>query len=340
MADAEVTLLFAMPFDHVLFVEHDVLAYTRDVTLGDIVGRVEFPGPPNPAKTRKISLTRPSSAPPAFDQFLEDKIWGLQTEGRKYADVAAVLLAFPATIDLQVPLSTIQIRGDSLRPILAEVSTWFDSFVKWLWVVTAQALDPRNPDPKVLHRRSNDVLVAASLRAEFSQPAEARPDRPIRLSLAKQSAERVVSRQAIDFVVDRAATEPPPIMWEMLASARMAERREDARRALIDAGTASEAALALLLGLTPNHQFTLGGLVAEAERRLIDVPSDLRDALVRPRNDAVHRGTGTPGLVERALEIAEALVSKADPLFHPVTSFQMVNRPQLSNIQFILPPQV
>jgi hypothetical protein len=126
-------------------------------------------------------------------------------------------------------------------------------------------------------------------------------------------------------------------MWELLAAAKMAGRGGDARRALIDAGTAAESALTVILSLRPDHQQPLGGLVTEAERRGVTLPSDIRSALVQPRNHAIHRGRWSGAAVNRALEISEELLARADARFVQSTRLESVNRPQRDNIQLILP---
>jgi hypothetical protein len=214
---------------------------------------------------------------------------------------------------------------------------WFESFCHWLWVLTAQALDPSNPDPKVLHRRSSNVIFAASSSGRFSLPASGSPRLTIRMDAHGPTSERFVDRRVLALSVSRAGTSTPPISWELLASARMAGRRGDTRRALIDAGTAAEGALSKVLSLTPNHQLTLGRLVTEALRLNIGVPSDARAALVQPRNHAVHRGH-LPGInVGRGIEIAEELIALVDPDFIRGSSLRPVNRPQRHDIVIIQP---
>ena len=337
MPEVVVTLLFAVPTDHSLFVDLDVANYSREITIGDNTGRIEFPGESAPAKTRKISLSAPLSAPPAFAEFLEHKFWGLKQERMSYAEVEAVLLAFPAATELQRPIGDIQVAANAVSHIVPAVWDWFESFVHWVWVITGQSLDPINPDPKTQHRRSLDMLVAFSHEGEFSQINTVRPNHPLRLDLHDPTAERLVTRQVLDLVLARAGHKSPPIMWEMLASSRMAARRQDSRRALIDAGTAAEAAISILLALPSDHSFTLGNLVGQAERKPIPIPSDARDLLVGPRNNAVHRGQASPERVNRAIEIAEALVVQADESFIPASALPMVNRPQVDQLRFIRP---
>jgi hypothetical protein len=89
--------------------------------------------------------------------------------------------------------------------------------------------------------------------------------------------------------------------------------------------------------LTPNHQLTLGGLVTEALKRNIGVPSDAQAALVQLRNDAVHRGHMSGINVDRGIEIAEELIALVDPDFIRGSSLQDVNWPQRHDIVIIQP---
>ena len=124
----------------------------------------------------------------------------------------------------------------------------------------------------------------------------------------------------------------------MLASARMAARRGDSRRALIDTGTATEAALTHLLQLSPTHQNTLGRLVAMANTQGIGIPSDAQPSLVNPRNDAVHRGAIPAGTnVGRAIDIAEEVVALVEGDLIPVTTLAAAHRLQRHDLLFIVP---
>ncbi len=335
MPDEQViTLLFAVPFDHPLFVELDLLGYAGDIVVDRNAGRIEFPQSRDPEGN--LALRRPMSASPTMEAHLQDG-WGLQPERMAYAEVNAVLLAFPVSAQLDRPLREIQLGGGSIREIVNKVTSWFESLVHWLWVLTVQALDPMNPDPKVLHRKSRNMIVAASASGEFSLNASAMPAGAFRLDIDNPTSERLLTRQLLAGVLPSVGSVPPPLMWELLTAAKMAGRRGDARRALIDAGTAAESALTAILSLPPGHQQPLGGLVTEAKRRGVTLPSDIRSALVQPRNHAIHRGQWRGTAVNRALEISEELVARADASFVQSTRLEPVNRPQRDNIQLILP---
>jgi hypothetical protein len=114
----------------------------------------------------------------------------------------------------------------------------------------------------------------------------------------------------------------------------------DLRRSLVDAGTAVEAALTVVLGLPIVHDKTLGALVNMALKQSHAIPADTRTALVEPRNNAIHRGDVTPGTnVNRALEVAEAIIAKAEPSLIPVSNLTYISRPQRQDIYLIAGPK-
>jgi hypothetical protein len=185
-----ITLLFAVPFDHPLFVELDLLGYTGDIVVERNAGRIEFPQSRD--SEGNLALRRPMSASLTMEAHLQDG-WGLQPERMACAEVHAVLLAFPVSAQLDRLLREVQLGGGSIREIVDKVTSWFESLVHWLWVLTVQALDPMNPDPKVLHRKSRNMIVAASASGEFSLNASAMPAVAFRLDIDNPTSERTDS---------------------------------------------------------------------------------------------------------------------------------------------------
>src|ERR687888_114582 len=107
MPDEQViTLLFAVPFDHPLFVELDLLGYAGDIVVDRNAGPIEFPLSRDPEGN--LALRRPMSATPTMEAHLQDG-WGLQPERMAYAEVNALLLAFPVSAQLDRPLREIQL---------------------------------------------------------------------------------------------------------------------------------------------------------------------------------------------------------------------------------------
>lgn len=250
------------------------------------------------------------------------------------------LVAVPVQAHLSFELTGNQVGGEGIQNVLSEVSEWFESFSHWVWVLTAQSLDPLHPDPKLLHRRSHNILVVAFDADQTSLTSVGIPTLIITTDPDGPTSERIVDENVLDLAVRRASEASVPLVLELLASARMAARRGDARRSLLDAGTASEGALSKVLGLPPDHQLTLGALVTQAASQGISIPSDTQDSLVKPRNDAAHRGQAMTGTsVARAIEIAEELVALTEPDLVRSSSLRAVHRPQRHDLFFILPPK-
>jgi hypothetical protein len=331
----ELTLLLAMSFDHPVFVEQDILGAQRSIAIGSHRARLEFPCPRE--SNESCALAPPLSAGTRLESCLSDG-WGIEHDRTSMVEIYAVLVAVPVTATISFPMSSNQIGGTDVQEILQQASDWFDAFCHWLWVLSAQPLDPSSPDPKVLHRRSTAIYFAASHSNIFSLPSCGSPALVVRVDRDSAVSERLISQRVLDRALEDGVTSAPPFPWELLSSARLAGRRGDKRRALVDAGTAAEAALTNLLSLSPTHGLTLGGLVAEAERRNVTLPSDTKPVLVRYRNDAVHRGTsGSFEQLCRAIDIAEELVALQQSRFIKTSTLRAVNRPQRHDLTILRP---
>jgi hypothetical protein len=335
--ETELTVLFAGPLDHTLFAEADVLGYSADIAIGNRPARLELPRARHTC-SHSLALQPPNSAPDSLGLYLEGKYWGLTRERGTEVELEAVRIAVPIRARLGFPLAENQIGGDTVRRLLEAVLEWYDSLIHWIWVVTAQSLDPTNPDPKVVNRRSRNIVLAARAGDVMSFPTSGEASMTIVVDLGSPKSERLVNRRVLDYIVPRVGNGTPPLMWELLASARMAARRGDVRRALIDAGTAAESALSVLAPPAPKARPTLGTQVKDAPKKGIVLPSDTWTVLVEPRNHAIHRGQWSPGGVDRALEIAEDIVALADPAMPRASFLPHKFRPQRNDIKIIRPP--
>ena len=336
MDQTDITLLFLLPFDNPVFVLNDVLGASEVITLPSCNASIELPRQCHtPAELR--ALLAPISAPSGFAP-KTDEGWGIALEPQGYSEVNAIIATVNVSSHLDFDLSTNQIGGGGVRGLVDELNGWFQSFSNWLWILTAQPLDPINPDPKVLHRKSSNLIFAGKTSTEVSRLSSGYPTMTITMDTRDTTSERCVDKNVLFVARTKAGSSSPPMMWELLASARMAGRRGDSRRALIDAGTAAEAALVSILNLTPNHGKTLGNLVTTALQNNIVLPSDIKTALVQPRNDAVHQGVVPGTLVNRALEIVENIVASADKTFVPASSLQKVHRAQRMDLLIFAPP--
>jgi hypothetical protein len=330
-AETKIDLLFAVPFDHSVFVEADVLGTVRHVQIASCEARLEFPKDITDTRTT-AGLLAPASAPRGFSPHLPEG-WGLRSKAEPQIEVAAILVVVPFRASPAFPLTENQIGGKDLQDMESDVSKWFESFCHWLWVLTSQSLDPIYPDPKVLSRRSKNPIIAASTDGRSSVPSSGSVVMKIVVQKENSASERLIDARVLDLAARRAGVDSPSIILELLASARTAARRGDARRAFADAGTAAEGALSRALQLHPGHQITLGGLVGMAQKQGIGIAGDAQQKLVDPRNDAVHRGQlEACADIARAIEIAEELVLLVESELFPVSSLRSVNRPQRQDL--------
>jgi len=199
----ELTVLFAIAFDHPVFVEQEALGAQRRIIVGSEGARLEFPRPRDSSDS--YALAPPASAGIGFHNYLENG-WGIADDRTSVIEIYAVLIAIPITATLSFPLSSNQIGGKDVQEMLQGASEWFNAFCHRLWVLSAQPLDPTNPDPKVLNRRSNSIYFAASGSNTFSLPACGSPVLTVRLDRDSAVSERIISRGVIDRAVEGAGT--------------------------------------------------------------------------------------------------------------------------------------
>lgn len=332
-SEIKLDLTFAVPLDHTLFVEPEILGNIWEINLDSENAILEFP---NQSEGDSRSLTPPATAPKDITKHLPNEHWGYKEKNQKAAHVEAFLIVIPIISTLDFNLSEEQIGGDSIMPTLKSIIKWFDSLNHWLWVLTAQSLDPIHPDPKVIHRASRNIVLSASTKKESSQPRIQPPPQKIILSRDGPSSERVANKKVMEIATSSAGT-PPPLALELFASARMADRRTDQRIAIINAGTSVELALTKALGLPEDHEFTLGKLVEKAEGEGVNIPDDTYNSLVDLRNDAAHRGyISSNKKSDRALEITEEILKLAIPELIPFSSLKPIVRPKRQDLKIIV----
>lgn len=130
-----------------------------------------------------------------------------------------------------------------------------------------------------------------------------------------------ISRYELSYVLNRLVQHEVPIAIEMLQMAQYSLLDDKPRQAVIEAGTAAEAALTVLYDSYPStapreapkqRPWTLGTLVRRAHRAGIlpagDTEESLNRELVAPRNGAVHRGHATRAQAVEAIETTRRLV--------------------------------
>ena len=324
----DVAIQFAIPFDHNIFVEREVLGLKMDIEIAGVSATLEFPS----EQSGQCALAAPASTVRSIDKHLPDEAWGFNSD-IEYIEVTSALISLPAQIHLDFNLNEDQVSG--YQELVQNVSDWWEAFCRWLWCITAQSLNPLYPDPKVISRRSKKIITFVGSSEHSSIPAIASPIINVVISGADVSAERLINTKVLKQAIHHIKLEVP-LYLELFASARMAARRGDSRRSIIDAGSAYETILSSLLKLPVGHKLTLGVLVTEASKQGHTLPSDTKSAFVDLRNDAVHRAIiPRYDQIIRALEISEDLITSWDPQHIQLSSLKAFNRPQRQDLAWI-----
>jgi hypothetical protein len=90
------------------------------------------------------------------------------------------------------------------------------------------------------------------------------------------------------------------------------------------------------MSVTPSEVLTLGGLLHRAETRKLGLPTDTKQCLLHPPNDAVHKGLDPlhkPTL--RAFEIVQELLGRQHPNWVRSPRSIDVHRPQRMDIAIL-----
>lgn len=250
------------------------------------------------------SLPRRNSRGRELDGF---HMIGHQTQLKNSTDLVALTLAVPGLGT--EPLET-------LRNLAPDLHKWGERFSRWLDVLS----DPPPPDGASI--RVPYIYAYRDVNDDDFIPLPA--SEPGSLWLTEHRAARVLTRAEIAAALWRLGDVPVPVAVEMYRLSQHSLADDELRRAVIEAGTAAEAALGALYDLAATSEprkptWTLGTLVSKASK----VPGLLPDGLdqerlvrelVRPRNDAVHRSTVTRNAVQDACKAAEAIVDALLPV--------------------------
>jgi hypothetical protein len=130
-----------------------------------------------------------------------------------------------------------------------------------------------------------------------------------------------------------------PATVVFLGAARLAAQRGRFRLAMSELGTGLEALLTQLLSLPTDHKQTLSPLIDSAAAAHISLPTDIKQALVQPRNRAVHKGIEPDASsVIRAIQIVDDLVRTYLPDFSCPQDLERGHRPSRVDLQIVQPP--
>jgi len=208
--------------------------------------------------------------------------------------------------------------GRTIEEFFDDVGGWVDCLAEWLEVVSTQDANRLGPRREALvHGEGVELWTVDD--GILSLPA--RPNR-ISITLADdQPISSVMWRRLVELASDRRSV---PQCHRLLIDARAWVRRNEQRRAVIDAGTAAELALNRLFDekLEPLEEGLRSAIKGEHRTlgRLIEVTADLLPIqredlkhLVETRNGAVHRNKPVCD-APRAVATAAAIAQFIEPV--------------------------
>lgn len=296
--DVEPIILGALALPIPIVVEPEALGLTVKGRVGaaTVITHVPFHQEPDPELdtddlTLTMSVQRGDPPPPTTGRVLRD--WGEAPTSDREAPTQLRRLLFRVAgveADLGEPRRGV---GPTLADRLCDEvfrfgNRWLDLVRSWVEVLTLQDLDHVHPR-WTAHIEGAGIATfnidgsrlgsGGIMRLDSDSPTPAAAD-VIRTALREAGEDRY-----------------PPLAHLLLRDARAAWYRDQARRALIDAATATEVSLSAVAAnaglLSPGKFLMLGPLVSNLEASghiTLDVASQLRDVVIEPRNKAVHEG--------------------------------------------------
>lgn len=234
-------------------------------------------------------------------------------------------------------LESVSLSG--LNELHQELSSWIGRFCSWTQLILNQPLDLSDPAPGVIHPPGSAALTWGEMDGIESRMSSSPPPLAIMVEMGTTSiSERLMEGSDLVGITalanDREAIAPGEVQF--LGASRLAAQRGRMRQCLVEAGTGLEALLTRLLGLDQGHRRTLGTLVEDAIVTGLSLPDDIKDKLVLPRNDAVHRGVEPSRQVAlRAVEILDGLIRTHTPGFSFDISRERAHRPHRLDLDIV-----
>jgi hypothetical protein len=255
---------------------------------------------------------------PAVDLRSGREAWGTLLTGEPFTNDGVLLYAIAITIECANDEA--QSVAEDLPDILTD---WFKRFRAWIRVLVNQPLRPTRP----IHNRGHGLAVFRDAGAQAMEPM--RFSQVIRVVRRERET---LSHNLWTVALKAVSTmELPPPAHIFVADAREALDAGDPRRAVLDAATGAELALAHLLdsaldGLDPDirraltgERRTLGTLIttiANAGRLPQGVTRGaLSTGLTQVRNMAIHKGRPpSRDQAHNAVEVGAEVVRAVFPL--------------------------
>jgi HEPN domain-containing protein len=258
---------------------------------------------------------------------LVDEDWGTVASGRRM-NRDGTWPAYNAEVRQCIVATTVEAGNDeqfreAARVFAGELAAWWASVTDWLGVLTTQdfvglGTQRRSILSDGFHAWSGDangIRRASTGSAVGVVPGHVEP----------------LDRDQLQRAFDLAASEQhAPAEWLFIRDARSLLRARDYRRAVLDAGAASELAMGKLIrthldgknveesvkkALRQRYRALEGNTDLLRQLRPDLLPDQIKDDLIKPRNTAGHGGNSlTYAQAQKAIETATEVVEHAYPL--------------------------
>lgn len=202
-------------------------------------------------------------------------------------------------------------EGPFVEQVFQDIDPWFDALYRWVDVVVGQDTHHAEPMERISVPGQGLTIRAVLDGANLSAPRAASS-----ATIIDTTAPPVNLTQIRGIVSAVNAGSSPSLARLILREGRIDLRRARYRKAVIDAGTASELALAQWCKThaikLPQSNPTLGAYVQNSGA---PIPKNSRADLVQVRNDAIHNSVfPTAEQAHAAISTALAILDALDPL--------------------------
>lgn len=331
----------AVPLDVGLICRADLLGQSFAVEVAGVGGRLVLPRLSETARSNGTPLVDP---PAGFERIqhtmLPDGGWGAFTAGTvPDGQVGIGALGFEFALDPAVmQVAPEEFPSSYLRgtdPLINQTRDWLRRLMRWSQVLTNQPTDLSDPSPLLVSRHSDTALhwmrhrgyeslttVSATVDVVGMVPPHQPPD-----ALCERLVDEPTFARLVAVANDPNAQAPSSVIF--LAEARLAGLRHRHRLALIAAATGLEGLIGEVTGIGTSPSDTLGKLIVDPRvTSRMQLPGDTYSSVVKPRNEAVHRGTDPPRAeLLRAVDILDGLARTYHPDFACDPGLRRAHRP-------------
>lgn len=222
----------------------------------------------------------------------------------------ALTMNSPSSASANVVSGLESLESADTEALFEHIDGWFDLLFTWVAVLVNQDTHHLEPLRSITVPGAGLTLQAVHPDGTVSGP---RASRVLQVVVGEPEP---LTQELLRSAFERSSNGSLPSDARLLLrDARVDHRRERLRKAVIDAGSAVESALAGWCrsnGVALPKRPTLGWFVANSGA---SVPANTAADLVTVRNDAIHNNiTPAPDVATRALEIAATILDLIDPV--------------------------